>query len=245
MYGHLTQFWQLTDTTGEEIGNFLQGIDRMMDSVITRNELTLRNLRRLAHASPPTIGAQVWAVLVHAPLTIDDAVRRQYIEHLDRLTGDIDVLILKSHLVELNLKDMSNIQWDLHDLINGDNSDIKHKEKAVQGSFWAWFGGHQNLLEDYKQQAAVLKGLDGQRTWAVDLVGEITQTLKSLRRELNDLRIRIQEPGFDITGDLEFQIKVIQQGVDALKQGRVTSKRKNQETMSDVKRQIEARLNKG
>lgn len=44
-------FWQLTDNTIDGIGDFLQGIDRMMDSAITRNEITLRNLEDIAFKS--------------------------------------------------------------------------------------------------------------------------------------------------------------------------------------------------
>lgn len=113
MVSHLTEFWQLTDRTSDDIGDFLQGINRMTDSVITRNEFTLRNLKRIAlsRTEPSSIRSRVVAVLFHSPLTVESAVRRQYIEHLDKLTGEIDTLILSSHLVEINLKQMSDLQF--------------------------------------------------------------------------------------------------------------------------------------
>ncbi|ERF74876.1 hypothetical protein EPUS_03260 [Endocarpon pusillum Z07020] len=162
---HLTDFWQLTDNTIDGLGDFLQGIDRMVDSTITRNEITLRNLRNIAskRAEPASIVLQVIAVLFHTPLTAENAIRRQYLEHLDRLMAETDRLLLDSHLQDNNLKRLANIQWDIHNIIVGDNDHVTEQEQEVQGNFWAQFGGYKKLLDDYKQQAAVLQQLDVQR----------------------------------------------------------------------------------
>ena len=128
----------------------------MVDSAITRNEITLRSLRNIASKRAGSIVSQVFAILMHKPLTAKNAIRREYLQHLDKLTAEIDRLLLGSQLQEKNLKRMPNIQWDIHNVIVGDNNYVTEQEQEVQGRFWALFGRHKNLLDDYKQQAAVL-----------------------------------------------------------------------------------------
>lgn len=241
--GHMNDFWQLTDVTGEGIGDFLQGIDRMVDSVITRNELTLRNLKRIAisRSVSRSIASQVAAVLFHTPLTAVDAARRQYLQHLDSLTSDIDSLILEAQILDLNLKNMANLQWDIRRLIVGDRAEVAQNYNEVQSRFWTWFGAHQDLLQDYRQQANILEGLDQQQKWAVNMVSEVTQTLRAMKHKLGDLRIRVKEPGFNIGADFELQIAVIEKGAQALITGKAKSRQAKQESIDDIKKQIDAK----
>ena len=215
----------------------------MVDSAITRNEITLRNLKNIAlkRAEPASIGSQVIAVLFHTPLTAENTIRRQYLAHLDKLTAEIDMLLLDSHLQDNNLKRMANIQWDIHNVIVGDNSYVTEQEQEVQGKFWAQFGGYKNLLGDYKQQAAVLRQLDVQRKWAVDLISDIAGKLKELKSKLGDLRYRIREPGLDLSGDLDIQIAIIQKSLDNLYAGRAKSLNERQKGIADIRKEIEGK----
>ena len=137
---------------------------------------------------------------------------------------------------------MADIQWALKDVIEGDNEDVLQQKLEIEGYFWTWFGGYKGLLADNQKQAAVLIGLDKQRGWAVDLVSEVSQHLKELKYRLGDLRIRIQQPGFDLSDDLESQIEIIQKGVDALTAGRAVSRKSKKKTMKDIKRQVDAQM---
>ncbi|KAF7502827.1 hypothetical protein GJ744_005020 [Endocarpon pusillum] len=238
---HLTEFWQLADNTIEGISVFLNGIDRMVDSAITRNEITLRNLKNIAFKRAESAGtvSQVFAILLHKPLITENAIRKQYIEHLDRLTAEIDRVLHDSRLQEINLKGMANIQWDIHQVIVGDNNHVTVQEQEIQGRFWTLFGRYKNLLDDYKKQAAVLQQLDEQRKWAVDLISDISGKLMELKSKLVDLRYRIQEPGVNLSGDLNLQIGIIQRSLDNLYAGRSKSRNEKRKTMADIKRQIE------
>jgi hypothetical protein len=213
----------------------------MVDSAITRNEITLRNLRNIAfkRAESASIVSLFFAVLMHKPLTAEHAIRRQYLKHLDKLTAEIDRLLLDSQLQENNLKRMANIQWDIYNVIVGDNNYVTEQEQEVQGRFWALFGRYKNLLDDYKQQAAVLRQLDEQRKWAVDLISDITGKLKELKSKLGDLRYRIREPGLDLSGDLDFQITIIEKSLDNLYVGRAKSLNEKQKSIADIRGQIE------
>lgn len=215
----------------------------MMDSAITRNEITLHNLVDIAFKSAESAStvSQVFAVLLHKPLTAENAIRKQYLEHLDKLTAEIDRLLLDSRVQEDNLRGMANIQWNIHNVIVADNNRVteQEQEQEIQGRFWAPFGRYKNLLKDYKQQAAVLQQLDEQRKWAVDLTSDITGKLKDMKSKLADLRYRIQEPGLNLSGDLNFQIGVIQKSLDNLYAGRAKSLNEKRKTMADIKRQIE------
>ncbi len=215
----------------------------MVDSAITRNEITLRNLKYIAleRAASASIVSQVIAVLFHTPLTTENAIRTQYLEHLDKLTAEIDRLLLDTQLQGNNLKEMANIQWDIHNIIVGDNNDATKQEEEVLGRFWAQFGGYKNLLDKYKKQAAVLQQLDVQRKWAVDLISDITGKLKELKSKLGDLRYRIQEPGLDLSGDLDFQIAIIQKSLDNLYAGRAKSLNETQKSIADIRKAIEGK----
>lgn len=150
---------------------------------------------------------------MHKPLTAENAIRKQYLEHLDKLTAEIDRLILDSRVQEDNLRGMANIQWNIYYVIVADNTRVTEQEQEIQGRFWALFGRYKNLLKDYKQQAAVLQQLDEQRKWAVDLTSDSTGKLKDMKSKLADLRYRIQEPG------LNFQIGSFKRVLITYKQG--------------------------
>lgn len=215
----------------------------MVDSAITYNEITLRSLKNIASkgAGSDSIVSQVIAVLFHTPLTAENAIRRQYLEHLDKLTTEIDRLLLDSHLQDNNLKRMANIEWEIHNVIVGDNNHVTEQEQEVQGNFWAQFGGYKKLLDNYKQQAAALRQLDMQRQWAVNLISDIIGKLKELKSKLVDLRYRIREPGLDLSVDLDFQIAIIQRSLAELYAGRAKSLNEKQKTIADIRKEIEGK----
>lgn len=94
------------------------------------------------------------------------------------------------------------------------------KAKLRRAFGLGWFGFSNHLLDDYKQRAAVLKELDLQRVWAMNLISDVTQTLETLRSKLADLKMRIRDSGLDMLGVLEFQIAIIQKSIENLKAGK-------------------------
>lgn len=51
----------------------------------------------------------------------------------------------------------------------------------------------------------MLKELDKQRTWAVDLLSEVTMRLETVRLQLENLRYEMREPDGHLSGDLGFK----------------------------------------
>lgn len=234
----LTDFYQLADTTGENLSSFLAGVDRMMDSVIVTNERTLRSLRRLAHTTPPSISSQALAVLIGTDITTSGAVRTHYLSHLSKLKGDIDGLILHAQLVAQNLRDLETITWTIKGIATGDKQDIANEKKEVQGRFWAWFGGYGDLLAGFEEQRVVLRGLDTQTDWAFHIVSGVLVKLRELRIGLEDLRVRISLPSLVPEGELELQIDVIHKGVLRLEAGRLKTKGIKRKVMADLQKQL-------
>lgn len=127
----LTNFWQLAQSTGDDIGNIVQGINRLMDSAITRNEIMLRKLHTFvaSRGQSASLEWQLFAILFQRPLTLNQAIRQKYLNHLDKLTSMIDVLLARFQYIEIKLKDMFELQFDLHHLIIGDGDTVEDQKK--------------------------------------------------------------------------------------------------------------------
>ena len=171
--------------------------------------------------------------MVHAPGGAEGKLRRAIIEHLKELGAEVERLMSKAVLVEQGLEGMEGIEREIGVLIFGDNEEGGH----TSGRFWKRLTAHGDLMKNQKQ-AEVLGQLDCQRLMVVGLVVAVTQLLREVRWELSESDRRIKEDRFRRVEDLEVMVGEMRRRGDGLKWSREEARRRVEEIMKDIQKQI-------
>lgn len=210
----------------------------MLDSVITSNDYTLLKLQKVQKLQASR-SMQVVAVLFNRPLNYHEAVREEYVQHLETIKNRITVLLVTSVTVRDGLRQLSDIQFGIRDVVVGDEHVIEERKDQLKAQ---WFRQNTRSLNKFEKLLQILKVLDQQRQVNQQTIDDIIYGLSTMQSKADILLQELQEPGFDLSTDLALQIAIIRRTVEALtsEKSRVRAERKA--TMAEIRGQLRPQL---